>query len=291
MTSPQIKQTVVEIAKPEKKISIDDSIFLLGSCFATEIGHYLADLGFNIYTNPFGVLYNPTSIANSLDRLSTKRLFTLEDVIRRDTNPVRQSAKSPAALPDSDIHRPIAPDGGGFVSFCHHGSFARKTPQEFLDCANSFLEEASAYLYRSKWIIITFGTAWTYRHIERNIIVSNCHKHPAWEYQREFLSIDEIVKTWSGLIENMPDRQFVFTVSPIRHKKDGMHGNQLSKAVLLLAAEQLAGRYSNVHYFPAYEIVLDELRDYSWFAEDGIHISKDAVEIVCRRFLSAFLSK
>ncbi len=311
MNSPQIKHTNVEIYTPDRRIRSSERIMLLGSCFATEIGRYLTDSGLDICTNPFGVLYNPASIAASLRRLMDGTPFTAEDVIPRDTNPVKKPAveatpsdgntqaetidPNPACSdsgtsPRQTAHRPIAPDGGGFVSFSHHGSFARATGEEFLDNANSALRQATDYLRTSQWVIITFGTAWVYRHLERDVIVSNCHKHPAWEFRREFLSVEEIVSIWSGLIESMPDKQFIFTVSPVRHRKDGMHGNALSKATLLLAIDRLTALFPDrTRYFPAYEIVLDELRDYSWFAEDGVHPSMNAIEIVCNKFLRNFL--
>ncbi len=310
MNSPQIKPTSVEICRPAKRILPSESITLLGSCFATEIGSHLADSGLDICVNPFGVLYNPASIARSLRMLLDGTQFTPADVIPRDTNPVSKvsAASSPAhrgssaetieptsacsdssTQPPQTAHRPIAPDGGGFVSFFHHGSFARRTPEEFLDNANSAIQQAAEHLRSSQWVIVTFGTAWVYRHLERDIIVSNCHKHPAWEFRREFLSVEEIVSLWSGLLESIPDKQFIFTVSPIRHRKDGMHGNQLSKATLLLAIDRLAALYPDrIHYFPAYEIVLDELRDYSWYNEDGVHLSMNAIQFVCQRFLQNF---
>ena len=137
--------------------------------------------------------------------------------------------------------------------------------------------------------MVTFGTSWVYRHIERDIIVSNCHKHPAWEFRRELLTVDDIVNRWSGIVKAYPDKRFVFTVSPIRHKKDGMHGNQISKAILLLAVEHLTGIFHNTRYFPAYEIVLDELRDYAWYSDDQVHPSKEAVNIVWKRFMTTAL--
>ena len=124
---------------------------------------------------------------------------------------------------------------------------------------------------KAKWIMVTFGTSWVYRHIERDIIVSNCHKHPAWEFRRELLTVEDITDRWDDIVKAFPDKHFIFTVSPIRHRKDGMHGNQISKAILLLAVEHMVSAFPNTHYFPAYEIVLDELRDYSWFTDDLTH--------------------
>ncbi len=148
---------------------------------------------------------------------------------------------------------------------------------------------ASSAFRKTKWIMVTFGTSWVYRHIERDIIVSNCHKHPAWEFRRELLTVEDITDRWDDIVKAFPDKHFIFTVSPIRHRKDGMHGNQISKAILLLAVEHMVSAFPNTHYFPAYEIVLDELRDHSWYADDLVHPSSEAVSAVWERFRTSVL--
>ncbi len=263
----------------------DAGILSLGSCFSMEIGNKLAEEGYGICSNPFGVLYNPASIANSIDFLAHGRIFTDSDVVPRNTNPVRAGH----TVGPQPGHRPIAPDGDGYVSFYHHGSFTRKSPEEFLLNANTSLAAASSAFRKAKWIMVTFGTSWVYRHIERDIIVSNCHKHPAWEFRRELLTVEDITDRWDDIVKAFPDKHFIFTVSPIRHRKDGMHGNQISKAILLLAVEHMVSAFPNTHYFPAYEIVLDELRDYSWFTDDLTHPSPEAVNIVWERFRTSVL--
>lgn len=259
----------------------DSPVVSLGSCFSAEIGRRMAEDGYDVCCNPFGVLYNPVSIASSLLRLAGCRHFTPDDVVHRDTNPVRAGRPKKAVSPE---HRPITPPGGGFVSFWHHGSFARSTPEEFLEHANAVLERSSAVFSKAGTVIITFGTAWVFRHIDKDIIVSNCHKHPAWEFRRERLAVQDIVDLWNDILERFSDKTFIFTVSPIRHLKDGLHGNQLSKSTLLLAEDILVGNHPNVRYFPAYEIVLDELRDYSWFEADTVHPTGSAVDLVWKRF-------
>lgn len=278
-------RTVVEVKGWSERVTRDAGILSLGSCFSTEIGNKLAEEGYGICSNPFGVLYNPASIANSIDFLSQGRIFTEDDVIPRSTNPVASGYK---ARPQPG-HRPIAPDGEGYVSFYHHGSFTRKSPEEFLLNANTSIAAASSAFKKAGWIMVTFGTAWIFRHLERDIIVSNCHKHPAWEFRRELLTVEDITDRWDDIVKAFPDKHFIFTVSPIRHRKDGMHGNQISKAILLLAVEHLVSAFPNTHYFPAYEIVLDELRDYSWFTDDLTHPSPEAVNIVWERFRTSVL--
>ena len=278
-------RTTVEVKGWPERIVRNAGILSLGSCFSTEIGKRLAEEGYCICSNPFGVLYNPASIANSIDFLAQDHKFTAEDVVPRDTNPIR----SDHTVSIQPGHRPIAPEGGGYVSFYHHGSFTRKSPEEFLLNANTSLAAASSAFRKVKWIMVTFGTSWVYRHIERDIIVSNCHKHPAWEFRRELLTVEDITDRWDDIVKAFPDKHFIFTVSPIRHRKDGMHGNQISKAILLLAIEHMVSAFPNTHYFPAYEIVLDELRDYSWFTDDLTHPSPEAVNIVWERFRTSVL--
>ena len=225
------------------------------------------------------------SVCYSIDFLAHGMIFTDSDVVPRNTNPVRAGH----TVGPQPGHRPIAPDGDGYVSFYHHGSFTRKSPEEFLLNANTSLAAASSAFRKVKWIMVTFGTSWVYRHIEQDIIVSNCHKHPAWEFRRELLTVEDITDRWDDIVKAFPDKHFIFTVSPIRHRKDGMHGNQISKAILLLAVEHMVSAFPNTHYFPAYEIVLDELRDYSWFTDDLTHPSPEAVNIVWERFRTSVL--
>ena len=256
-----------------------EKIITFGSCFATEMGKALQDEGYNILINPFGVLFNPVSIYNSILRLLDKRPFTLDDVIERD----------PLYGKNSGLFRPSS-----YVSFYHHGSFASPSPEEFLSKANKSLLDASKFLYEASTVIVTFGTSWVFRHLHRDIIVSNCHKIPAYEFTRERLGIDEIADMFIPLLSDPrlgKDKRWIFTVSPIRHLKDGLHGNQISKSILLLAIEKMCASSDNAHYFPSYEIVLDELRDYSYFAEDTVHPSPEAIRIVWERFRSLFLDK
>lgn len=261
----------------EMKIGKGDKIVSFGSCFATEIGTKLQAEGYNIINNPFGVLFNPISIFNSIDRLLSEKPFTLDDVIERD----------PLYGKNTGLTAPKS-----YASLYHHGSFAAPSPEEFLTKANNTLHLASKHLKDASVIMITFGTSWVFRHLERDIIVSNCHKIPAYDFRRERLDIDEIVDRFSPLMSDPRlgnPKQWIFTVSPIRHLKDGLHGNQISKAILLLATEKMCASFENAHYFPSYEIVLDELRDYSFFAADTVHPSPEAIELVWERFQKAFI--
>lgn len=261
----------------EKRITTDDKIISFGSCFATEMGKELEKGGYNILNNPFGVLFNPVSIANSIHRLLSEESFAPEEVIERD----------PLYGKNSGLTAPKS-----YASFSHHGSFAAPSPEEFLAKANKSLLESGRYLREASVVIVTFGTSWVFRHIGSDIIVSNCHKVPAYEFRRERLEIEDIVDLYTPLLSNPAlgvDKRWIFTVSPIRHLKDGLHGNQISKSILLLAIEKMCASFDNAHYFPSYEIVLDELRDYSYFASDTVHPSPEAINIVWERFRERYL--
>jgi len=268
-------------------MSIDSPILILGSCFSTEISRYIQAQGGDILINPFGVQFNPASIANSVRLLSdTGFLFTENDVIERD--PFYRSENNSAEKNSSkdSSHIPIAPCRGGFTSYYHHGSFTRATRQTFLSDANESLIKARNFYTKTETVIVTFGTSWVFRHRDKGIIVSNCHKHRADEFHRERLSVNQIVTIWEPIL-NHSDKKWIFTVSPIRHLKDGLHGNQISKSTLLLACDELCSALpSKAFYFPSYEIMMDELRDYSWYADDKVHPSEEAVDFIAKRFMT-----
>ena len=234
-----------------------EKILVLGSCFASNIASRLEAEGFEVLCNPFGTLFNPVSIKNSLDRLRSGEPFTASDCVQ------------------------IGAGSTLWGSFHHYTKCARQTPEEFLEDANRSLEQASDFYRSCTMQIITFGTAWCFRSLERGMVVSNCLKRPAREFERFRLRVEDIVGLYAS-----PERRTVFTVSPIRHLADTAHGNQLSKSTLLLAIDELIARHPEHYtYFPAYEILLDDLRDYRWYADDKVHPSADAVEIICNRFL------
>ena len=263
--------TPVECGKSRIQISYKDKIMIIGSCFADNIGQKMADLGFNVCVNPFGTLYNPVSIYNSIRRLEEARELTPEDCV------------------------PMGSGAGLICSFSHHTSFARQSMEEFLENANSGLKSASEFYRTCNRVIITLGTSWCYRHIGRDIIVSNCLKRNADEFLRERLPSDETARLLSEIISsgnisggehsNSGGRRFILTVSPIRHMKDGAHGNQISKSSLLLAADMTCSSFPGIcEYFPSYEIMMDELRDYRFYSEDMVHPSAQAVNHIWERF-------
>ena len=254
-------QTPVEIARSRVKVSYGNKILLLGSCFADNIGTIMKDLGFNVLVNPFGTLYNPVSVCNSIRRLDSAVPFTEDECVQMGAG--------------SEL----------ICSFSHHTAAARSTREEFLTDANAALSEASSFFREADRIIVTLGTAWTFRHNDTGEIVSNCLKRDAKEFTRERLPLKTVSILLDSLVNRYPDKRFIFTVSPIRHLKDGAHGNQISKSTLLLAEESVVQSHpEQCEYFPAYELVMDELRDYRFYAEDMVHPSAQAVNYILERF-------
>lgn len=254
-------QTPVQAGKSRVRLSVSDRTVLLGSCFADNIGERMRALGMDVLVNPFGTLYNPVSICNSVARLSSGAPFTVKDCVEMGSGP------------------------GLVCSFSHHTSFARPTAGEFLENANSALAKASEAWKAAGKVIITLGTAWCFESVRTGEIVSNCLKIDAKEFRRRRLDAGEVTSVLKSLVRRFPEKEFIFTVSPVRHLKDGAHGNQLSKATLLLAADCVVRAFPDrAEYFPAYEIVMDELRDYRFYAPDMIHLSEQATGHIWARF-------
>ena len=260
-------QTKITVAAPDFLIDYNSRLMMLGSCFAENMGSKFSYYKFDVDVNPCGIIYNPLSVANVLRLIVEGKQFEKSDL--------RQV-------------------GGKWVSLYHHGAFSSTDPDECLRRINDRLTKATGELRTLDLLVITWGTAWVYRYTRENIVVSNCHKIPSQEFERSRLSVEDIVKEYLVLIGRLreinPGLRILFTVSPIRHWKDGAHGNQLSKATLLLAIDRLREELQHVYYFPDYEIVLDELRDYRFYADDMLHMSGFTVDYIWERFLYSFIS-
>ena len=260
-----------EIKIPELPFKLDYSggMMLMGSCFSENIGQKLLDLKFRIDMNPFGILYNPESIANSLQILMEKRLFVSEDLFF---------------------------DQGTWNSFHHHSRFSDVDREIALANMNERISASHEFLKNVDFLVVTFGTAWVYELRQTGQVVSNCHKIPASKFKRFRLGVFEVVEKWRELLETLwqfnPKLKVLFTVSPIRHWKDGAVENQLSKSTLLLAVDQLRRGFGKkqISYFPSYEIVMDELRDYRFYAEDMLHLSSVAVDHIFMKFEQAVIA-
>lgn len=245
----------------DARIGYTNRILTLGSCFADEMAARLRRLKFSCTVNPAGVLFNPASVAQTL------RAFA-------DPRPVRYD----------ELFR----SGDRWVHFGFHGSFADTDPQAVLARLNEARQTGAEALASADRILLTFGTAWVFEREGR--IVANCHRRPAAEFVRRRLSVEEITGLYAPLLQGpLSGKQIIVTVSPVRHLADGLPGNAASKAVLRLATEELAARYPQVRYFPAYEILLDDLRDYRFYADDLVHPAPQAVEYVWEKFAEAVL--
>lgn len=260
-------QTIVDIEKPDFALDYHSRLMLIGSCFAENIGNRFIENRFDVDVNPCGIVYNPESVAQVLRLLMEGRLMTEEDLLYNN---------------------------GKWVSLYHHGKFSAADKEECLNRMNKRLQQGAARLRKADVLMITFGTSWVYRYVVSGRIVANCHRFPEHDFERIRLSVSEITEIYDQLLGQLkqlnPALKILFTVSPIRHWKDGAHGNQLSKSVLLLAIDELRRRWKQAYYFPSYEIVLDELRDYRFYAEDMLHISEAAVHYIWMRFKDTFLT-
>ena len=250
----------VQIPASSWKIGYDDQILLMGSCFAYSMCAKLHEHYFRVEGNPFGVLYNPASIAMAIEMARKSQTIEEKDLVEH---------------------------GGLWHSMAHHGVFSDIDMAVVLDKCNGSIVALRQALENATVITITFGTAWVYEYAGK--VVGNCHKIPANQFVRRRMTVEEIVATWQPLVEAMPDKKWLFTVSPIRHVKDGLHENHINKGILLQAVEQLT-KQTGCSYFPAYEIMLDELRDYRYYAEDMVHPSSMAVEYIWQRLVETYMT-
>lgn len=255
-------RTEIEISPLGVQIGYDSRVLTLGSCFAAHIARKLAAAKFRVTENPSGILFNPLSIAAAI-----------------------RSYASPAAVTRDELGF----DGEVWYHFGFHGDFSAPTAEEALARMNAARRAGAEALRTTDRVILTFGTAWVYERDGK--VVANCHRRPAAEFSRRRLSVEEIVETFAELIEgSLAGKQIILTVSPVRHIGDGLAGNAVSKATLRLAAEELMQRFKCAAYFPAYEIVTDDLRDYRFYADDLVHPAPQAIAYVWEKFTAAALS-
>lgn len=262
-------RTLVELPKKELNIKHTHKLMLFGSCFAENIGNLLLDNKFDCDVNPFGVLYNPLSILNALREIMDGKVYAEKDLFNYQDY---------------------------YHSYMHHGSFSESSCETCLKRINERLGKANKNLPVTDYLLITFGTAFVYSLKDTGQIVSNCHKLPESYFERTLLTSVEIAEKFEKCISDLllirPNLKFLFTVSPIRHIKDGMHGNQLSKSTLLLAIQDLKKSFpEHVYYFPSYELLVDELRDYRFYADDMLHPSQLAISYIWTCFGDSYFSK
>ncbi len=257
-------RTIVSVEPFKEKISYNSKIMFIGSCFATNIGGRMNDLLFPTLINPFGVLYNPFSISQSINNLLANHLFTEEQLFNHS---------------------------GLWGSFYHHSSFSSPSKETCLSNINHSLTKGRSFIIEADFLVITLGTTWTYQYRKTRNVVANCHKFPAKDFDRIPMTEDEVMQMLGVAIiklrEKNPTLKVILTVSPIRHWKDGAVNNMVSKATLIMAAQKMSLSLHDCYYFPAFEIMMDDLRDYRFYAEDMIHPSSVAVGYIFEKFVGA----
>jgi hypothetical protein len=259
-------RTTFNIDPSPDKITYNDKVMFIGSCFASSIGLQLETGRMPVMINPAGAVFNPVSVCNTLDTITSGNEISLDDLFNHE---------------------------GTWLSFFHYTDFSADNPALVLERINNKSAIASEFLKNAKFLFVTFGTARVYKLKSSGQIVSNCHKVPARYFVNELLTVNEITDIWNMQLDRLnalfPKLKIVFTISPVRHWKDGAHGNQVSKSVLFLAVEELLKHRVAPQYFPAYELLMDDLRDYRFYNEDMLHPSPSAVGYIWEAFSGCYL--
>ncbi|WP_042723223.1 GSCFA domain-containing protein [Flavobacterium sp. B17] len=261
-------RTEVSINESKKKIDLEDRIFSIGSCFASEMSDLFQQGQLQALNNPFGTVFNPFSISNSVKRLHDADFYQEEELITFEDE---------------------------FISLDHHTSFNTRYIHQTLERINANIEEGNSFLQETDWVIITYGTSFIYEFLPKQKLVANCHKIPQKFFGKKLLSHQELTDSICNTVLNLKDIckddvQILFTVSPVRHTKDGMIENQLSKSKLITAVHESILQFENCHYLPVYEILMDDLRDYRFYKEDMIHPNNQAVNYIFEKFGNAYFS-
>ena len=257
MKMPQLFRKEISIKPNRIKFNHSNDFLLLGSCFTQNIRKHLSFNGFSNYY-PFGTLYNPITIVNNLNKIIDNQRFNTNDIIESN---------------------------GLFYSWNHSGIYSSKNENDLLDEINLAVSKLNKQISDKTVVIITFGTSYVYEHKTYGI-VGNCHKIPSRVFSKRLLNFDEILSSWKKIIPKLNSKNIIFTVSPVRHLSDGAVQNNRSKALLHLLVNELESTFNNVSYFPSYEIMMDELRDYRYYKKDMLHPSDEAVEFIWDKFKS-----
>jgi len=260
-------QTEIKIAEQQPKIDYSSKVLLLGSCFSENVGEKFEFFKFQNLQNPFGILFHPFAIENFLEKVVTQKKYTAEDVF---------------------LHQEI------YSSFEAHSRLNALSQKEILNNLNAALSVTQLFLKKATHVTITLGTAWVYKHLEQQKYVANCHKLPQKNFEKEISSVPEIKKSLEKIVELIQQLNqtaaIIFTISPVRHAKDGFVENQQSKAHLVASLHQIIQQREKVFYFPSYEIMMDELRDYRFYAADLLHPNQIAVDYIWDKFVDTWFS-
>lgn len=261
-------RTELILPESERKISHADPIFGIGSCFVDSIGDKLNQGKFRVSQNPFGTLFHPVAIENALARIHSHVKYTESEIFNREEM---------------------------YFSWDHHTSFSRTSLRSTLEGVNSELEKANAFIQEANVFILTFGTSWVYKIKQLDLIVANCHKVPGHHFEKVLLTDTQLKSSikncFSYILDINPRAQIIATVSPVRHTKDGLMENNLSKSKLISNLHSLIPQFQSVEYFPAYELMMDDLRDYRFYKEDLIHPNEMAVEYIWNKFSDRYFDE
>jgi hypothetical protein len=261
-------RTEIAPIKSEFKFDLNSKILTMGSCFAKNMGNRLGQFKFDVDTNPSGILFNPISIFESI-------IMALDD----------QNLPSESYVQNESV----------YYNYKFHSTVNGHTKSELDDKIENIRNEVKPLVSKADYLILTFGTAWVYELAGTNLLVANCHKIPQKEFTKKLLSVTEIKDKFSELkktLQNLnPDLKIILTVSPIRYIREGLPNNGLSKAILRLACHELHRNFQNVSYFPAFEIMMDDLRDYRFYEKDMIHPNEQAQDYIWDIFRNNYLSE
>jgi archaellum biogenesis ATPase FlaH len=251
---------------PAQPINLKAGIMTTGSCFADQFGQWLQNNKFDILVNPFGTCYNPISIHQVLSESGSHNLNNQLFIERM----------------------------GIWHHFNYHSQWSSHEKEKLINDIQTIQSKVNQFIIKTDVLIITYGTAWVYHHKKLNCIVSNCHKVPAGEFQKRLLSVDEITESFRKLYTSIkkvrPDLRVILTVSPVRHIKDTLVLNSVSKATLRLACHNLSNDFADVEYFPSYEIMMDDLRDYRFYERDKIHPTEEALDYISHKFSDQYFT-
>ncbi len=258
-------RTEVNITPSDNPVTYRSGILLMGSCFTETIGGRMKEFQFPVDVNPFGINYNPSSVSRNLWTQLDGRDYSRDDLYFLNDR---------------------------WFSYDHHSNFSHADPETCLDNINKRLEASREKLTNTKTLILTWGTAWVYVHKKSATVVSNCHKVPSQNFKRYLLTTTQIVDTYSKLFsrvrKDLPDLRVILTISPVRHWKDGPALNTVSKSTLVLAAHRLTELFSYCEYFPSYEIAMDDLRDYRFYADDMLHPGNQMIDYIWGKFSGTY---
>ncbi|MBG7630366.1 MAG: GSCFA domain-containing protein, partial [Bacteroidetes bacterium] len=254
-------RTNIQLKAERNQIDYSSTLLLIGSCFSENISKKLAYHKFQTHSNPFGILFNPIAIENFITNAINKTAYTERDIFQLNER---------------------------WHCFDAHSDLSATDKNELINNLNEAITNTNQHLSESSHIIITLGTAWMYRFIETDTIVGNCHKVPQKKFLKELLTIEDIVASLENictLIKDLnPSANILFTVSPVRHLKDGFVENAQSKAHLISAIHQVINEKNQLFYFPSYEIMMDDLRDYRFYASDMVHPNQTAIDYIWEQF-------